>query len=372
MQLSNNPFRSHCNTTSTLTTMTSTSPATRLYHNTHFPKIHDSIRSLFTSWAKPERAKLMRQYFAPFPHVKHHGVITPDIDKYIVPSIFKKVDEWDWEENDESDESTGMVPSLRTDVRTMNFLLFLMRSAYAEEKRAAVGCMKHIVIKRGKTKGAWIHRLTEEADESEDTIADSVLQWMRTIEQDVLKEKIIADWASCDNVCGIIGMVLAKDFDKREEAMDIVKKWRFGGVPQRDSSEDESQLSTKDMDAERNLWLQRMACVSLLKSAKDKANHDDILQIVEEVIKNQERFAQLGAGWVVREVSVVDEPRVLKFLKRTHSHWIREGWRYAIEKLDKKTRQKMLKFSPGEDDEQEQREEPAKKRRRIQKADQEA
>lgn len=51
------------------------------------------------------------------------------------------------------------------------------------------------------------------------------------------------------------------------------------------------------------------------------------------IVKTPERFVQLGCGWVLRELSLVDRPRVLKFLEDNERFISSEGWRYATEKL---------------------------------------
>jgi 3-methyladenine DNA glycosylase AlkD len=64
--------------------------------------------------------------------------------------------------------------------------------------------------------------------------------------------------------------------------------------------------------------------------------------VCERVVKNPERFAQLGVGWVLRELSVVDRPRMLRFLSDHHAELSREGLRYAVEKLPPKLRAELL------------------------------
>jgi hypothetical protein len=52
-----------------------------------------------------------------------------------------------------------------------------------------------------------------------------------------------------------------------------------------------------------------------------------------ECLKYDERFNQLGLGWLLREMSVVDRKGVGKFIRDNYGSFIREGLRYAIEKF---------------------------------------
>jgi hypothetical protein len=55
-------------------------------------------------------------------------------------------------------------------------------------------------------------------------------------------------------------------------------------------------------------------------------------------------FVQLGTGWVLRELSRADLEGVIEFIKEHYEKFSREGLRYAIEKMDSKTRTILLKY----------------------------
>ena len=61
-----------------------------------------------------------------------------------------------------------------------------------------------------------------------------------------------------------------------------------------------------------------------------------ILEICETCIKNKERFVQLGVGWTLRELGTYDLKIVKTFIENHYNEFIREGLRYAIEKMDPK------------------------------------
>lgn len=92
-------------------------------------------------------------------------------------------------------------------------------------------------------------------------------------------------------------------------------------------------------------WRKRISCVAFCKLAKDGTHHDMIFETCEVCVQTQERFVQLGVGWVLREVSKCGpdaEDRVVKFLYDHYDSFMREGLRYAIEKMQPATRREIL------------------------------
>lgn len=55
---------------------------------------------------------------------------------------------------------------------------------------------------------------------------------------------------------------------------------------------------------------------------------------------------QLGCGWMLRQLSVVDTDLVVDFIKQNYKQFTREGLRYAIEKMDPHLKQQLLKYKP--------------------------
>jgi hypothetical protein len=107
-----------------------------------------------------------------------------------------------------------------------------------------------------------------------------------------------------------------------------------------------------DWRKEKNLWLQRASCIAFIKRAKhgDKSpNFDGFFDILKdttsEVLKNSERFAQLGCGWLLREMSLYDLKYVIYFIEANYDSFSREGLRYAIEKMGKKDQKMLLNYN---------------------------
>jgi len=66
---------------------------------------------------------------------------------------------------------------------------------------------------------------------------------------------------------------------------------------------------------------------------------------VTECIKNNERFVQLGAGWVLREMSLSDLDRVVAFIKDNYDKFSREGLRYAVEKMPQLLKKELMDYN---------------------------
>jgi 3-methyladenine DNA glycosylase AlkD len=92
--------------------------------------------------------------------------------------------------------------------------------------------------------------------------------------------------------------------------------------------------------AESKVWKQRLACVSFVnmvtKPPLAALYGDSVLEVCEEALKNEARFTQLGAGWVLRNLWAVNEEwgEVVEAFLERHLHLTSaEGLRYAIEKM---------------------------------------
>lgn len=65
-----------------------------------------------------------------------------------------------------------------------------------------------------------------------------------------------------------------------------------------------------------NLWMRRASCVGLLHLGKkcDKEILDVLFEVCQKNIIHQERFNQLGCGWLLRYMSLNDFDRVVEFI----------------------------------------------------------
>jgi 3-methyladenine DNA glycosylase AlkD len=132
-------------------------------------------------------------------------------------------------------------------------------------------------------------------------------------------DNYVNDWATCD---GLSSQVVRHLITSKPEYIPQVKQW-----------------CTSPND-----WKQRASCVSFLCFASRGEHNAMLFEIATQVIRNEHRFPQLGAGWLLRELSVADENAVIDFIKENYNLFSREGLRYAIEKMDTGLRKELLSY----------------------------
>ena len=86
---------------------------------------------------------------------------------------------------------------------------------------------------------------------------------------------------------------------------------------------------------------------------------DLLFESCEKVIPYNERFNQLGVGWVLREMYLAEPKRTIRFIEQHYDLFIREGLRYAIEKMPEVEKNRLLKLQKkkGEDNNKDEIEE---------------
>ncbi len=135
----------------------------------------------------------------------------------------------------------------------------------------------------------------------------------------IVIENHVNDWATCDGLAGsLIGRMIRTD--------PTVAK------------------STESWKHSSNIWLQRSSCLVYLPVARFGKHNDPIIKTAKVCIKNDERFVQLGVGWILRELSLADLNLTVDFIKTNYKHFSREGLRYAIEKMKPPLRQELLEY----------------------------
>jgi 3-methyladenine DNA glycosylase AlkD len=82
--------------------------------------------------------------------------------------------------------------------------------------------------------------------------------------------------------------------------------------------------------------------VTFVKVARFGQHNEEVIAVCGRVVRNPERFAQLGAGWALRELSLADRDRVVEFLRSHYACVSREGLRYAIEKMPASLQRRLL------------------------------
>lgn len=133
----------------------------------------------------------------------------------------------------------------------------------------------------------------------------------------------VNDWATSDGLCGrvLFSCILAAP----ATAAARVASWRNSP----------------------HLWKQRSSAVAFVKLTKPQYGHrDTILAVCDAVVRRPDRFAQLGCGWVLRELGVHHPAHTQVFIETHYAHFSREGLRYALEKTDAPTRARLMAYKP--------------------------
>lgn len=90
-----------------------------------------------------------------------------------------------------------------------------------------------------------------------------------------------------------------------------------------------------------NLWERRIAIISTSEFIRHN-DFDDTIKISEILLKDGRDLIHKAVGWMLREIGKRDEKVLIYFLDKHARDMPRVMLRYAIERLDEKTRKKYL------------------------------
>ncbi|MDG3085176.1 DNA alkylation repair protein [Vibrio hannami] len=92
-----------------------------------------------------------------------------------------------------------------------------------------------------------------------------------------------------------------------------------------------------------NYAVQRAAAVILIYPI-NKGFYDGLrpLQIADLLLKNEHHLVQKGYGWLLKVLSKKELQLVVDYLRRNYTKMPRTAFRYALENLDKQTRQELM------------------------------
>lgn len=62
----------------------------------------------------------------------------------------------------------------------------------------------------------------------------------------------------------------------------------------------------------------------------------------------------MGVGWLLRELSLADLKLTKTFIKENYNYFIREGLRYATEKMKQSDKTSIMNYIPKENEEEEE------------------
>ena len=178
--------------------------------------------------------------------------------------------------------------------------LSLLRERYAEDKLAGILFFQEVLLQRNGID--WRTDLTRFAG--------------------LFREGHIIEWNTCDWFCvKVLGPLVQRE---GEACAHAIAQWRNA----------------------KNLWQRRASGVAFV----NLANHGDansegftdlLLAVCATTVQHKERFAQTGTGWVLRELSLADQARVVGFIETHRNCFSSEGLRYATAKLPVKIKERL-------------------------------
>jgi 3-methyladenine DNA glycosylase AlkD len=174
----------------------------------------------------------------------------------------------------------------------VDLALNLMREFYAEDKLAGILYLQEVLLPAG------------------------ALDWRVELPRfaQLFDEGSIADWNTCDWFCVKVLGPLAQRYG--DECARAIAEWRYSD----------------------NLWRHRAAGVAFVNLAKWGEDNFDgftdmLLEVCATLLRRKERFAQTGAGWVLRELSLAEQERVVAFVNAHRDEFSKEAFERAVGRL---------------------------------------
>jgi 3-methyladenine DNA glycosylase AlkD len=124
----------------------------------------------------------------------------------------------------------------------------------------------------------------------------------------------IADWNTCDWFCvKVLGPLAQREGEACARA---IAAWRSA----------------------ENLWRHRASAVAFVNLAKKGESNfsgftEMLLESCATLVQRTERFAQTGAGWVLRELSAADRGAVVDFVRAYREEFSKEAFDRAVGRL---------------------------------------
>jgi 3-methyladenine DNA glycosylase AlkD len=152
----------------------------------------------------------------------------------------------------------------------------------------------------------------------------AAIQWTDDLPRfaDLFRQGFIYDWNTCDWFCvRVLGPLVEQ---QGAECAYAIAAWRTA----------------------ETLWQRRAAAVGFVNLARrGEANFggftDMLLATCAPLVASPERFAQTGAGWVLRELSLAEPERVISFMEDRIGLFSRAGLSYATGKLPPATKARL-------------------------------
>lgn len=96
---------------------------------------------------------------------------------------------------------------------------------------------------------------------------------------------------------------------------------------------------TEDPD----FWVRRVSAVVLIPAiAKNDYNGIDLFAIADRLLDDEHDLVRKGYGWMLKVLSRVDPGSMEKYRIKNHEKMPWVAYRYALEKLEKETRNQLM------------------------------
>ena len=179
--------------------------------------------------------------------------------------------------------------------------LTLLEEDHAEDKLAGVLFLQEILLPEG------------------------ALDWRSDLPRfaRLFDDEYISDWSICDWFCvKVLGPLVEQ---QGEPCARAISEWRGA----------------------QSVWQRRASVVAFAYLArKGDQNFPGFTEMVldncSDLLGSQERFAQTGVGWVLRELSRSDQGRVIGFVEATLNRFSREALKNAIKYLPPEVKERLL------------------------------
>ena len=130
-------------------------------------------------------------------------------------------------------------------------------------------------------------------------------------------EKYVHNWAHCDDFC----------------------THSIGSLVQKYPQLTERIFSWTDS---KNRWMKRASTVTYVLLARRGLFLEEILRTAEKLLHDEDDLVQKGVGWMLKEYTNHDPKPIIEFVDKHKESMPRTTLRYAIEKLPKETRKKLM------------------------------
>jgi 3-methyladenine DNA glycosylase AlkD len=173
----------------------------------------------------------------------------------------------------------------------VDLALSLFHESYAEDKLAGILYLQEVLLPAG------------------------AIDWRSDLPRfaRLFDEGHIADWNTCDWFCvkvlgPLVERALGLGAHEGEQCARAIAEWRHTEV----------------------LWRHRASGVAFVNLAKRGEDNfagftDMLLETCATLVRREERFAQTGAGWILRELSLADPERVAAFVDAHRDEFSKEA-----------------------------------------------